>query len=387
MNVNEPKEVLAIRAEVRQFVDEEGCVSQAPVWDRENRVPRALIEKLALRGLCSLVVPESYGGRGRMVLAYLAVVEELARASFGLSATYAMNAGYGALSVSLLGSDWQRREFLPAIQQGRLLFAYGLSEPEVGADLASVQTTARRVGDRVVIDGVKKWTSGARDADYIHCLARTGPVEGRHRNLTMILVPTNAEGLSLHDLDIMGSGGNCPAEVRFAGVEVPAELVLGGLDSWNKGWTQLVGPTLEIEKIQPAAMAVGNAQAAVDEAWAYSQERQQFGQRICAFQSIRHQLADACTELQACRALLLQAGGLVQARLPSAVMTSMTKLFVSEATRRVVLSCQQVMGAAGYARGRHMERLVRDALLFPIIGGSSAIQRNNIANLMQLPRS
>ena len=175
-------------------------------------------------------------------------------------------------------------------------------------------------------------------------------------------------------------------DVILEDVEVPFANVIGGEASWNRGWSLLAGPTLEAEKLEVPALAVGLGEAALAEAWEYSQQRKQFGGPICAIQSIRHMLAEAQTKLAACRLMLQHAAWKVHEGEPSAVETSMAKLFVCDNVRDVVLTCQQVLGAYGYAHGFAMERYVRDALIMPIWGGSSAIQKNNIANLMRLPR-
>lgn len=386
MSVFESDTVVEVRRQAREFAAEVAPAQKAAEWDKADHVPRELLLRMAELGFTGLVVPEQYGGRGRHVMGFLAVVEELARRSFGLSTLYAMNAGYGGLNVSVSASESQKARFLPELLNGRMLFSYGLSEPDVGADLASVQTTVTRHGDKVIVNGRKRWISGAHDSDYILCLARSGPAEARHRNLSIVLVPSTAPGVTISKIGIMGSGGNAPMNVVLDNVEVPFADVMGEEAGWNNGWGQLVGPTLEVEKIQPAAMALGIAQAAVDEAWAYSEKRQQFGRAISVNQSIRHALADARTMVHACRLMLQDAAWRVERNEPSAVQTCMAKLFLSEKCRDVVLACQQVMGAAGFGAGYQMERLVRDSLAFPIIGGSSAIQRNNIANLLKLSR-
>ena len=134
-------------------------------------------------------------------------------------------------------------------------------------------------------------------------------------------------------------------------------------------------------------MALGIAAQAVDDAWEYSQQRSQFGKRICSHQSIRHMLADAQTKLSSARLMLYRGCWLADNNLPCSVETSMAKMFVCETGLDIVLTCQKVMGAYGYARGFDMERHVRDMLLMPIIGGSTAIQKNNIANRMGLPKA
>jgi alkylation response protein AidB-like acyl-CoA dehydrogenase len=238
----------------------------------------------------------------------------------------------------------------------------------------------------VTINGAKRWCSGANFADYILMLVRSGDAEARYRNLSMVLVPTDAPGLSMHSDGAMGVRGIPVNDVLFDNVEVPFANVLGGEAKWNEGWSLLAGPALEIEKLETPALALGVAEAAVAEAWDYSQQRKQFGAPICTIQSIRHMLSDVQTKLQACRLMLMSAASKVHNGQPSAVDTSMAKLYVSDTARDIVLTCQQVLGAYGYAHGFAMERYVRDALVMPIWGGSSAIQKNNIANLMRLPR-
>ncbi|WP_419918023.1 acyl-CoA dehydrogenase family protein [Candidatus Poriferisocius sp.] len=167
---------------------------------------------------------------------------------------------------------------------------------------------------------------------------------------------------------------------------MPAGYIIGGDEGWNQGWTKLVGPGLDVEKIEVAAMALGIAAAAVEDAWGYAEERVQFGRPISSHQSIRHLLAEARTQLLAARLMTYHAAGLLDAGEPAPVETSMAKLFVCDTAKDIVLSMQQVMGAYGYVQDFDMERYVRDVLAMPIIGGSSAIQRNNISNRLKLAR-
>ena len=243
-----------------------------------------------------------------------------------------------------------------------------------------------RRGDKVVINGFKRWCTGAGIADYIYALVRTGAAEARHKNLAFVIIPTAAAGVQINAIKTIGCHGVPTNDVAFDDVELPFDHVVGGEAGWNNGWSMLAGPALEAEKLQLPALALGIAQAAVQEAWEYSQQRKQFGKRICGHQAVRHQLSDAQTQLEACRLMLLRAAWLVQEERPSAVQTSMAKLFVAETTVQIVLGCQRVLGAYGYAHGFNMERYVRDILAMPIFGGSSAIQKNNIASLMRLPK-
>ena len=387
MNFEEDEDIAALRDTIRRFVARECPTALVSKWDREDFIPREMLHRLGDLGLCGLCVPEEYGGSGRNVRAMVAALEELARASSGLASYYCMCAAYAGLNIAESGTEAQRRRLLPAVAAGRMSFSYGLSEPNIGADLGRVETRAEREGDRIVVNGMKRWTSGAGQNDYIYALVRSAPVEAKRKNLSFILIPTKAPGVSITNLGGMGNNGTPLADVVFDQVLLSIDDVVGGEAGWNTAWNILAGPSLEVEKLAPAAMALGIAEAALAEAWDYSQQRTQGGKHICAHQAVRHVLSEAQTQLQASRLMLAHAAWLVENGKPSAVATSMAKLFVTERAKEVTLACQQqVMGAYGYAHGFQMERHVRDVLGPTIYGGSSAIQRNNIANLLGLPR-
>lgn len=388
MNFAEAEETVALRNMLRRYLADHCSREKAEEWDRNDFIPRDELRKLGELGICGICVPEEYGGLGSNVMGMVATIEELARFSAGLATYYGMCAVAAGFNIAASGSDEQKRRILPGVVKGDLAFSYGLSEPGVGADLGEVTTRADRMGNRIIINGAKRWTSGASMNEYILTLVRSGPQEARRNNLSFVLVPTNAPGVTIKELGSMGHNGTPLTDVSLDDVTLSIEDVVGGEAGWNRGWSLLAGPALESEKLVSPAIALGIAEAALAEAWDYSQQRIQGGKRICGHQTIRHALADARTELQACRLMLMHAAWQVQARLPSAVATSMAKLFVAERAKTVTLACQQqVMGAYGYANGFHMQRYVRDVLAVPIYGGSSAIMRNNIANLLSLPRA
>jgi len=388
MDFSESEEITALREMLRRYLSKECPVEKVECWDREDFIPRDELKRLGDLGICGWCIPEEYGGLGHNVLGMVATIEELARCSSGLASYYFMCAGYGGLNISESGSDAQKKRFLPELAAGNVAFSYGLSEPNVGADLGAVETRATRDGQQIVINGAKRWTSAASMNDYIYALVRSGPVADKRNNLSFVLIPTAAPGVSVTCLSAMGHNGVPLADVVFQDVELSIDDVVGGESGWNNGWSALAGPALEVEKLGPASIALGIAEAALDEAWQYSQERSQGGKKICGHQAVRHVLTEGRTQLQAARLMLMHAAWLVQEGKPSAVATSMSKLFVSERAKDVTLACQQqVMGAYGYAHGFQMQRYVRDVLAIPIYGGSSAIQRNNIANLLRLPKA
>jgi alkylation response protein AidB-like acyl-CoA dehydrogenase len=386
MNFCEPEYISMLRESIRRFLDREATREQMAAWDEADKVPRELFDKICTLGVTGMTIPEEYGGTGRDILGAMVVVEELSRRSMVIGTLFLMNACYGSMNILASGSDEQKSRLLPKLANGELLFAYGLSEPDVGSDLASVKTRAVRQGDKVIINGAKRWCSAAEIADYIYALVRTGDPDNRYNNLSIVLIPPSAPGVTLQHIPAIGARGLNTNDATFDDVEIPFENVIGGEDGWNNGWPRLVGPALEVEKLEVAAMALGIASQAVDDAWEYSQQRKQFGERICSMQSIRHMLSEVQTKLHASRLMLYQGCWLADNDLPCSVETSMTKMYVCEAGLEIVLTCQKIMGAYGYARGFDMERYVRDMLLMPIIGGSTAIQKNNIANRMGLPK-
>jgi len=378
MSYTETSEATQLRDALRRFVEKEMPREAAARWDKGNVFPREVFDRLAALGVMGLTVPEAYGGAGRDIVATMIVIEELSRRSLAVSVPYIMAACYAGMNLVEFGSETQKRALLPRVAQGTLLFAYGLTEPDVGADLASVQTKAQRVGDKVMINGSKRFCSGAEICDYIFTLVRTGDAQDRYRNLSVILIPPDAPGVRITRIEGLGMKGAATTDVIFDDVEVPASQIFGGDAGWNQGWNMLIGSGLDVEKLEVAAVAVGIATAALEDAWEYARTRKQFNQQIAEYQSIRHKLADMKTQLHAAKLMLYHAATLANRHQRCVVETSMTKLFAAEAAKSIALECQTICGAYGYVKGYDVERYVRDALLCPIMGGSSAIQRNNI---------
>ena len=382
----ESEQISMIRSSLKSFIEKEMPRDLVKRWDRENYFPRDVHDKLVEMGCMGLTVAEAYGGTGKDITATAVVIEELCSRSMSVGCGYIQSSCYAGLNLGEVASEKQKESLLPRVAGQGLMLAYGLSEPDVGADLASVKSSAVRNGDTLIINGSKRFCSGAAISDYIYTLVRTGPTDQKYKNLSIVLIPPTSPGVLLEPQESMGLKGAGTYDVSFSDVEIPVDSIVGGEEGWNKGWEKLAGPGLDIEKVEVSAMALGIARAAVDDAWAYSQERIQFGKPICSFQSIRHMLAEAKTKLAACRLMTYQAAFLIDQNLPATVETSMAKLFVSETAREIVLQCQEVMGAYGYVGDFDMERYVRDILVMPILGGSSAIQKNNICNRLKLPK-
>ncbi|MCB1757548.1 MAG: acyl-CoA/acyl-ACP dehydrogenase [Gammaproteobacteria bacterium] len=386
MNFEEAEHITMIRDTVRRFVEAEMPRELARQWDKQNHFPRDVFDKLAELGMMGLTVDEEHGGAGRDIQATMIVIEELARRSLAVAVPYIMCSCYAGMNLGECASEEQKRQLLPKVAAGELLFAYGWTEPDVGADLASVKTTCVREGDELVINGSKRFCSGAGISDYIYVLVRSGPAGERYKNLSIVLVPPTAPGVDITPIDCLGMKGAATTDVAFTDVRVPVANLIGGEAGWNRGWDYIVGSGLDVEKLEVAALALGIAAAAYDDSYEYVQEREQFGRIIAANQSIRHLLADMRTALHGCRLMMMHAAWLAQEGKPCRLETSMTKLHICEAGKKIALDAQTIFGAYGYAKDFDIERYVRDSLLMPIIGGSAAIQRNNIVNWMGLPK-
>ncbi len=385
MNFDEAEHITMLRETLRRFVDKELPRAEAQRLDREIDYSDEAFAKLCELGVTGLTVPEEYGGLGIDIVAAVATIEELAKRGTSLAGPFIHCAFYGGMNMVENGSEAQKRELLPKLANGELLFAYGLSEPNVGGDLASAGVTARIDGDEVVINGTKRWVTGAHKANYIYTLVRSGDADAKYKNLSFVLVPTDASGITIVDIGHLGLRYSATTDVIFEDCRVSIENIVGGTDQWNKGWRMLAGRALDVEKLEITAVALGTAAAAVEDAWDYAQERRQFGRPICAHQAIRHDLVDARTKLQACRHMLYHAAWLANEGRDCGVESSMAKLFIADTGVEIVLKCQQVMGAYGCASDYDMERYVRDMVCMPIVGGSSKMQKNNIANRLGLP--
>ncbi len=378
---NEPHETSVearerLRLAIREFVEREMPREAAARWDRENAFPRDVFASLARLGVLGLAIPRPLGGTGRDIVSTMVVIEELSRRSLAVSVPYIMASCYAGMNLVEFGSREQQRDLLPRVTSGDLIFAYGWTEPDVGADLASVKTRAMRKGDEVVIDGAKRFCSGAALCDYIYTLVRTGDAGDRHGGLSLVLVPPSTPGVQISRIDAMGMKGAATTDVVFDGVRVPVANVMGGEAGWGRGWSMLMGAGLDVEKLEVAAIGIGIATAALDDAWRAVCAPRADGER--PDQSATHQLADMKAQIHAARLVLYHAAELADRHEKCSVETSMAKLLAGEAARDVALRSQALLGAEGYVEGTDAERYVRDALLVPIMGGSSAIQRNNI---------
>ncbi|MEL6662299.1 MAG: acyl-CoA dehydrogenase family protein, partial [Pseudomonadota bacterium] len=273
----EPEHVTEVRRQLQRWVAEKMPREKRIQWDKDATWDRALFREIAEMGLIGLTIPEAYGGAGEDIYAAAAVIDELCQGGPTMAGPYIHAAFYGGMNIAENGTQAQKEAYLPKLARGEMFFCYGLSEPNVGGDLTSVETRGVREGDEIIINGAKRWCTGAEWSDYIYALVRTGPESEKRKNLTFVLIPTDAPGVSMQPLEHSNLRYTKSMDVYFDDVAIPAENIVGGEANWNRGFQMLTGRALDVEKIEITAVAYGIARAAVDEAWAYAQERVQFG--------------------------------------------------------------------------------------------------------------
>jgi butyryl-CoA dehydrogenase len=361
---------------VHDFVTKE-VKSKAHEVDLTAQFNWEATRKMGPLGLLGLNIPEEYGGAGVDALSAAIATEELGWGCGSTALAIAAHNGLGTAPVALFGSEKLKQTFLPAVASGNAgLAALALTEPGAGSDLkGGVSTRAEKDGHDWVINGAKMWCTNASLADFIVTLVRTDPAGGSH-SLSLILVPTKTEGLTIGPAEKkMGLKGSYTHSVTYNQVRVPYEYVLG---TPGEGLYQTLS-ILDGGRIGIGALSIGLAQAALEEALRYAQERHTFGQPIADHQAIQWMLADAATEIHAARLMIYHAAWLKSENRPYTKEASMAKLFATEMAERVTRNAIQIHGGYGYSAEFPVERLYRDARLMTIGEGTSEIQRLVIA--------
>ncbi len=365
---------------VADFVDEE-IVPVAAEIDAHDEFPWALIEQLADLDLMGMPFPEPYGGADLDYHTYPAVLEEISRGSGGLGTIVAAHISLAGNMIYEFGTDAQKEEFLTPLAEGRDIGAFALSEPGAGSDVPAMDTTAREDGDEYIINGGKLWISNGSVADTITLFAKTDPDAGNKGISSFIVRPDEDDGFHVEGTeDKLGDKGCPTAELRFDEMRIPASR---RLEEPGRGFVHAL-KTLNGGRITIAARSIGIAQAALDAAVTYSQDREQFDQPISRFQSIQHKLADMDTKIRAARLLMHDAADKKIRGDPFIKEAAQAKLYASEISREVANEGIQIHGGYGYTKDFPVERYYRDAKLNEIYEGTSEILRNTIAtNLLE----
>jgi len=362
-----------IQSTVRDFARQE-VAPVAEELDREKRFPYEIVKGLGALNLMGIPFPEEYGGGGGDSLAYALAVEELTRVDSSVAITLCAHTSLGTQPVYLFGSEEQKAEWLPKLCAGEVLGAFGLTEPEAGSDAGNVRTTAKlEDGGEWVIDGAKQFiTNAGTDISGLVCItARTGPEE-----ISNLIVPNGTPGYEQGEpYRKMGWNASDTRPLTFTDCRVPEANLLGPR---GKGFIQFL-QVLDIGRIGVAAMGVGLAQGALDEALAYAKERRAFGQPISKFQAIQGKLADMATEIEAARLLVYKAARLKDRGENFTLTAAQAKLKTGRLAVRCAEEAVQIHGGYGYIEEYPVCRFYRDAKILTIGEGTDEVQQMVIA--------
>ncbi|MCP1311727.1 acyl-CoA dehydrogenase family protein [Paenibacillus tyrfis] len=346
---------------------------QAGQFDRQESLPREIIDGLASRGLLGAPIPAQYGGLGLDPLYYGKLTEIIGKACCSTRSLLTVHTSLVGETLVKLGTPAQRERFLPDLAKGNRIACFALSEPGVGTDATSVKTRYEKRGDTYVLNGGKKWISFAGIADLYLVIAADGDT------VSAFLVERTAPGLSVKPMSgLLGNRASHLAEVFFDNVEVPAENVLGRLGT---GFSFVANTALFYGRYSIAWAGVAIGQAALEEMVGYACEREQFGQKIGEFQLVKGMIADAVTQIHAARALCERSGRLRMSGDDDAVMeVNMAKYFCSKMALQVTADAVQVFGGNGCWNEYPVERLFRESKILEVIEGTSQVQQVMIAN-------
>jgi alkylation response protein AidB-like acyl-CoA dehydrogenase len=362
----------AVRDVVREFALEE-IRPVAAEADREQSFPEDVWDGLAELDLTGLTVPEEYGGYDADQLTYSVVNEEVAYGTLSVATALSVHC-LATSCIAAFGDDDQKERWLPEMVDGRPVGAFALSEPGAGSNPAQMQTVAEPDGDEYVVDGTKQWITNGNRSGVVVLFAKTDREDPR--SITQFVVPKDVDGLEVGKKeDKLGLRASDTTTLEFDGVRIPKENRLTPVgEGLSAAFSILQGGRIGI-----ASQAVGLAQAAFDDAVAYSRDREQFDQPISEIQTVRHKLADMKTDLEAARLLTREAARRDDAGEPVEVWASMAKYFASEAAMDVTNEAVQIHGGYGYVDAFDVERYYRDAKITTIYEGTSEIQKKIIA--------
>jgi len=369
-----------IRDTARELAEKE-FAPVAARHDETSEFPRENVRKLAELGFLGVCVEERWGGAGLSSLAYVLAMEEISRACASTGVIMSVQNSLVCDPIQKFGNDAQKEKYLRPLAQGRMIGAYCLTEPEAGSDAQNLRTTAVREGDHYVVNGTKNFITNGQVADAYIVYCKTDPAAG-HRGISALIVDGTSEGLTRgHKENTMGIRASSTCSLFFTNVRVPVENLLG---QEGQGFKVALA-TLDGGRIGIASQALGIAQAALDAATKYSQERKTFGRPISELQAIQWMLADSVTEVEASRLLTYRAAYKKDSGERYSMEAAMAKLFASRTAVRVADRAVQVHGGYGYVKEYPVERFYRDAKITELYEGTSEIQRMVIARNLLTP--
>jgi alkylation response protein AidB-like acyl-CoA dehydrogenase len=373
-NIGDNEDEALILATIDRFLERD-VKPYAHDLEAADEYPREIAEKLAELGLMGATISPQYGGLGLSAVTYARIVERVSAVWMSVSGLFNAHL-IMAQTVERAGTEEQKQKWLPRFASGELLGGVALTEPDCGTDLQGIRTRAVRDGDEYVIDGNKMWITNSVEGNILAVLVKTDPdTEPAHRGMSLILAEKDS-GYEARKLHKLGYRGIDTGELRFDGIRVPADNLIGGQE--GRGLQQILSG-LELGRINVAARGVGLARVCLEESLAYAQTRKTFGKPICEHQSIQIKLADMATRVEAARLLTEQAAEAYDTGERCDMEAGMAKLFATEAAVENSMEAMRIHGAYGYSKEFNIERYYRDAPLLAIGEGTNELQRIIIA--------
>ncbi|TNE55278.1 MAG: acyl-CoA dehydrogenase [Bacteroidetes bacterium] len=360
------------RSEVREFCERE-IVPHAEKWDREEAISEDIIQKLAKKGYLGLTVPGEYGGQGKDSLYYAILNEELGRACSSVRSLVTVHGSLVSETMARWGTREQKSTLLPRLAKGELIAAYGLSEPEVGSDAKSVETSYQEHDDYYELNGQKKWITFATRADIIVIVAKNG------EHVSTFLVHRTDPGVKIEKIHgMLGTSASGLGLITLENCRIPKDRLFG---MKGMGFIQITNTALDNGRFSVATGALGIALASLEHSISYANERKTFGVPIGDHQLIKKKIADMTVAVKAARLLCYHAAEVRDRKDPSTyVHTTLAKYHASKAATMAATEAVQIHGAVGCLNTHPVQRLFRDARIMEIIEGTSEIQQLLLSN-------
>ena len=365
---------------VRSLLDDVCNMDYAAKCDINHTPPREAFNAMAQNGWLGLIAPESFGGSGGSPTDLALVLEETGHHFEELGLWLFRSFTYGCYAILQHGTEEQKQRIVPGAANGKLSFAFALSEPDSGSDAASLRTRAVIDGDYFIVNGRKQWTSGMDIADYALVALRTNDLGKKQLGISTLMIDTKLPGIEVRKIATLGQHAIGTTEVTFTDVRVPRTALLGQLDH---GWA-VCEDTLRYERLCLSAVRIGAARRAFEYALDYAKTRHQFGKPIGIFQVTQHKFADMKVMLDTSFTMVRRYAWLMENGKAERADTAVIKYYIAESYKTISDMCLQILGGYGYSMEYPMQRFFRDSRLATIGGGTSEIQKNIIASTLGL---